>query len=269
MVFFKLTLLCYFLGTVVYLFYFYGKKDSWSLYAAGLTGAGLLFHTIALLLRTFETGHFPISNLSEALSFFSWGMVATHLLLDFKYRIHILGSFILPLAFLFLGSAAFFPGGEESQKPSLNSGWFGIHTTLVILGGVAFTIAFAAGMMYLIQERLLKSKHFSRLYYKLPSLDLLDQMNQWAIMAGFPLLTFGIFAGALWAGNVTGDYWAWDPQRIFAVITWLFYLLMLHGRLSVGWRARKAAYLAIIGFMGVVFSYFIINLIVKGTHRFI
>ena len=269
MIFFKLTLFLYFLAAVIYLFYFSSKRDSWSRYAAGLTGAGLLFHTIALLDRTLETGHLPLSNLSEALSFFSWGMIVTHMILDFRYRVHILGSFILPLAFLSLASASVFPAGSGTDKPSLNSSWFGIHTTLVILGGVAFTIAFAAGLMYLIQERLLKSKRFNRLYYKLPSLDLLDQMNQWAITAGFPLLTLGILAGALWAGDVTGAYWAWDPQRIFTVITWFFYLGMLHGRLTVGWRARKAAYLAIIGFMGVVFSFFIINLLIKGPHRFI
>lgn len=136
-------------------------------------------------------------------------------------------------------------------------------------GGVAFTIAFVAGMMYLIQERLLKSKRFSILYYKLPSLDLLDQLNQWAISAGFPLLTLGILAGAIWASDVWGSYWVWDPQRIFTLITWLFYLGMIHGRLTIGWRARKAAYLAIIGFMGVVFTFFLVNILAKGPHRFI
>jgi cytochrome c-type biogenesis protein CcsB len=267
--FFKLTILIYFIGTVVYLFYFSSKKDTFSKYALGVTGIGFLFHSIALLLRTIESGHLPLSNLPETLSFFSWAMILTYLVLEVRYRIHILGSFILPLSFLFLISAAAFPHEIRSLQPDLNSSWFGVHTTLSVLGGVAFTIAFVAGMMYLIQERLLKSKRFNILYYKLPSLDLLDHLNQWAISAGFPLLTLGILAGAIWAGDVWGSYWVWDPQRIFTVITWLFYLGMIHGRLTIGWRARKAAYLAIIGFMGVVFTFFVVNLLAKGPHRFI
>ncbi|MBI3605896.1 MAG: c-type cytochrome biogenesis protein CcsB [Nitrospirae bacterium] len=266
---YKLPLLFYFAGTVVYLLFFSIKKDSLSNIALGVTGIGFLFHTFILILRTVESGHLPLSNLSGALSFFSWGMILTYLVLEYWYRIHILGSFILPLAFLSLLSAAAFPNEIRSLQPDLNSSWFGIHTTLTVLGAVAFTIAFVAGMMYLIQEKLLKSKRFNRLYYKLPSLDLLDHLNQWSISVGFPLLTLGILAGALWAGDVWGAYWVWDPQRIFTSVTWLFYLGMIHGRLTVGWRGRKAAYLAIIGFMGVVFTFFIVNLLVEGPHRFI
>ena len=267
--FFKLTLLVYFAGTVVYLFYFSSKKDFLSQYALGITGVGFVLHTLSILIRTIESGHFPLSNLPEALSFFSWGMILAYLVLDYWYRIHILGSFILPLAFFSLVSATAFPNEIKSLQPNLNSTWFGIHTTFSVLGGVAFTIAFTVGMMYLIQEKLLKSKRFNVLYYKLPSLDLLDHLNQWAISLGFPLLTIGILAGALWAEDVWGAYWVWDPQRIFTLVTWLFYLGMIHGRLTIGWRARKAAYLAIIGFMGVVFTFFVVNLLVKGPHRFI
>jgi cytochrome c-type biogenesis protein CcsB len=130
-------------------------------------------------------------------------------------------------------------------------------------------MAFVMGVMYLIQERLLKSKRFNSLYYKLPSLDLLDDLNRKAVYLGFPLLTLGIITGALWGKYAWGSYWNWDPKQTLTLITWFFYLVVLHGRLTVGWRAKKAAYLAIIGFLGVVFAFIGGTLLVQGPHAFV
>lgn len=271
LLFLKITLLFYFLGTLSFLWALSRRSapvaQGLSLW---LTGIGFAFHTLALLSRMFEAGTLVVTSLHEAASFFSWGTVLIFLGVEWRYRIHVLGSFVLPLALIALISAAALPGQIRSLDPSWPSLWLTVHTTLSLLGIVAFALAFAVGLMYLIEERFLKSKRFNALYHKLPSLELLDQLNQRLILLGFPLLTLGIVSGALSADiSWWRSIWSWDPQQIFALGTWLFYLLVLHGRINIGWRAKKGAYLAIIGFVGVISTFIGVNLLWRGPHTFI
>ncbi|MFQ5454585.1 MAG: c-type cytochrome biogenesis protein CcsB [Nitrospirota bacterium] len=267
--FFNITVILYFAGAILFLLYVVSKREFISRSSLWVTGVGFISHSIALSTRMLEAGHIPLSNLYEALSFFTWGLVLVFLIIEYLYKIHILGSFILPLAFIFIMAASILPNEVSALDPLLQSRWFGIHTTLSLLGIVAFAMAFVCGIMYLIQERLLKSKRFNALYYKLPSLDMLDHLNQRAISIGFPLLTLGIISGSVWAEYAWGSYWSWEPKQTFSLVTWLFYLVVLHGRLTVGWRAKKAAYLAIIGFLGVIFTFIGVNLLIKGLHSFV
>ncbi|MBI3802542.1 MAG: cytochrome c biogenesis protein CcsA [Nitrospirae bacterium] len=271
--FFKITLLFYFLGTAFFLINLWDRKGErtrknplfgdaatrspWSQrLAVLLTAAGFIAHTGALVMRIRQAGYVPFTSLHEAISFFSWAIVLVFFLVEFRYGIDILGSFILPLAFLSLVSAAALPDEIRTIDPSLTKIWLGIHTTFSLLGIVAFAIAFIAGIMYLLQESFLKSKQFNALYYKLPSLDLLDEWNKKAILLGFPLLTLGIISGALWAQYSFGSFWTpTNPKQVLSLGTWLFYLMVLHGRITIGWRAKKAAHLAIIGFVGALFIF--------------
>jgi len=157
----------------------------------------------------------------------------------------------------------------KKLDPSLQSMWLGIHTVLAVLGATAFSIAFLAGLMYLILERVLKSKNFNIFYHKLPSLDLLDTLNYRAISFGFPLLTLGIITGSIWAEYAWGTYWNWEPKQTWSLIVWLFYAAVLHARVAVGWRGKKAAYMSIIGFVGVVFTFVGVNMLMQGRHTFI
>jgi len=263
--FFKATLLFYFLGTALFLVNLRDKKreeipssaSPWAQkIATYATAAGFLSHSIALGIRLQESGYVPLTNLHEAISFFSWAMVLAFFWVEIKYHLYILGSFILPLAFLSLISATALPSEAPSFNPALVNIGFGIHTLLSVLGIVAFSIAFIAGTIYLIQERFLKSKQLNTLYSRLPSLDLLDQWNRMAIFFGFPLLTLGIISGALWSQYAFGSLWGPNnSKQALSLGIWFFYLLVLHGRLTIGWRAKKAARLAIIGFFGVIFIF--------------
>ncbi len=267
--FFKITLLFYLGGTLLFLSFLAGRSEKLSRSSLWVTGIGFIFHSTALILRWTEAGYIPLTNMHEATSFFSWALILLFLIIEYKYRIFILGSFILPLAFIFLISSAMLPNNIKSLDPILRSKWLYIHTILSLLGIVAFAMAFVTGFLYLMQERILKSKKFNTLYFRLPSLDLLDDLNQKSISIGFPLLTLGIITGAFWAEYAWGSYWSWDPKQVFSFITWLFYLTVLHGRLTVGWRAKRAAYLAIIGFMGVIFTFVVISFFIKGLHTFV
>ncbi len=267
--FFKIALAVYFVSTASFLYYLISRKEGPKRYSFGITGLGFIFHTAALLTRTIEASHIPITNLHEAMSFFSWALVLAFLLIEYKYRIYVLGSFVLPLTFISLISSAALPMEIKMLDPMLQSAWLGVHTIFAVMGAAAFSIAFLAGLMYLLQDWLLKSKRFNILYHKLPSLDVLDDLNYRAISFGFPLLTLGMITGSIWAEYAWGTYWNWDPKQTWSLILWLFYAAMLHGRLSIGWRGKKAAYLAILGFIGVVFTFVGVNMLLQGKHTFV
>lgn len=258
--FFKWTVGFYLLGTGFYLWHLVRKKTFLDRTSFWATGAGFVAHTLALIARIAETGSTVLAaTLHESLAFFSWALVLIFLLIEYRYRIQILGSLILPLASLSILSMAILPEQIGTLQPNIQNLWLGVHTTLTVLGIVFFTLAFVAGIIYILQERLLKSKRLNVLYYKLPSLDILDDLNQRSIYLGFPLLTLGILTGIILNSFVEGAYFSWDPKQILTFIIWFFYLAMLHGRLTVGWRAKKAAYLAIIGFVGVIFTFVGVN----------
>ncbi len=263
--FFKATLLFYFLGTALFMLNLWDNRKEqpetrqtpWpQKFAIVATAAGFLCHTVALGIRLKEGGYVPLTNLQETVSFFSWAMVIAFFWVEIKYQLYILGSFILPLAFLSLISVAALHNEAAPLNPTLINAWFGIHTILSVLGIVAFSIAFIAGIIYLIQDRFLKSKQLTTLYSRLPSLDMLDQWNRQAILFGFPLLTLGIISGALWSQYTMGTLWGKNnSKQALSLGIWFFYLLVLHGRINIGWRAKKAARLAIIGFIGVIFIF--------------
>lgn len=259
-VFFMATLVLYLGGTVFFSAYLLRRSETLSKVSLVFAGLGFLTHTAALVGRMMVAGHVPLTSSHEAMSFFSWTLVLVFLIVEVRHRMHILGSFILPLAFISLLSAAALPREVPTLEPVLRTVW--LHVTLSILGTVGFAVAFVAGLMYLIQERLLKSKRFNVLYAKLPPLDFLDHLNQQSIVLGFPLLTLGIIAGAISAEFATGSYLNWNPEQTWALVTWVFYFVVLIGRLTVGWRAKRAAYLTIIGFAGVVLTF--IGVVVKG-----
>ncbi len=269
--FFRLTLLFYFLGCLLFLLNLWdqrvttlSKEPTPAKGIASLpvsqrlafiaTGMGFLCHTVALLMRL--QAEAPFSSLNEAISFFSWALVLVFFLVELRYQVYVMGSFILPMAFLSLISVAILPQEVSPIVPGIKGALLGVHTILALLGIVAFAMAAVVGIMYLLQEGFLKSKQLNALYTKLPSLDLLDQWNKTALFLGFPLFTLGMISGALWSQYALGSFWSSNnPKQVLAIGAWFFYFIVLQGRITVGWRARRAARLAIIGFVGVIFIF--------------
>jgi cytochrome c-type biogenesis protein CcsB len=265
---FKTTLLFYLAATLAYLTGILTRRNGAETAGRWLMRGGFGIHCATLVSRFLALGHTPVTNLHESLSFFAWCLVGIFLLLDLHYRLAVLGAFLSPLALLLmlLGSAA--PMEPQHLNPILNSWWFPIHVTLAFLGNAVFAVAFIVGVMYLLQERMLKSKKFSGLFFRLPSLETLDSINYRCLTWGFPLMTMGIVSGAFWANSALGSYWSWDPKETWALITWFLYAALLHGRLAIGWRGRRAALLAIIGFVCLLFTFFGVNFLMSGFHSF-
>lgn len=270
-IFFNLTLFFYFLGTLSFMMYLWGgEKNRLSRLSVTWTAVGFIFHTLALLIREMEAGFAGLTHLSDAMGFFAWALVLVFLVVEYRFKIHVLGSFVLPLALISLLSVSVLPTAPPLAEGGMKMTWVYVHTAMAILGAVAFALASLAGIMYLIQERLLKSKRLNDLYNKLPSLDILDDLNRRAVMLGFGLLTLGILIGAWGAGGGAGSFLtSWDLRKILTLVIWGFYLVVLHGRITMGWRAKKAAYLAIFGFICVIVSFVGVDLIWKGAHAFI
>jgi cytochrome c-type biogenesis protein CcsB len=136
------------------------------------------------------------------------------------------------------------------------------------LGDGMFAVTFIAGIMYLIQEYQIKNKKFGSLYARLPSLETLDSISRHSLMYGFPLLTIGMITGAIYAQHALGSYWRWDPKEVWSLITWLLYAALLHERLAVGWRGRRAAFMAIFAFLVLIFSFVGVSVWLSDYHSF-
>ncbi len=265
---FKATLLIYFMSTILYLISVISRRDKMAIYAKWVLVGGFALHCLTIFARWLITEITPVASFHESLSFFALTLVGIFLLFDLRYRTPILGAFVCPIALVLMIGGTVAPRQPIAPNPILDSWWFPIHVTLAFLGHAVFAIAGIAGVMYLLQERMLKSKKFSGLFYRLPSLDVLDSINYKCLTFGFPLMTMGIISGAIWANSAWGGYWRWDPKETWALITWFLYAALLHGRLTVGWRGRRAAIFAIIGFLCLLFTFFGVNMFLSGVHTF-
>ena len=230
------------------------KKQTLFKPAVVATLIGFACHATSIVLRAYELRTFPLTQPYESFSFFAALAVLAFLLVYWKYRIASLGIFAFPTIFVMTFVANLAYTSQDSVPELLRSRWIYVHTPLVILGYVAFFIAFSAAVLYLFQERELKLKRV--FFNRLPSLEICDDLAYRALAVGFPLMTLGILSGALWAQQgVLGATWMTNPKILLAFVTWLIYLLLIHYRLIAGWRGKKAAYLAIIGFVGVVVTF--------------
>jgi len=265
---FEVALTLYFAATIVSVLELFKGTKATTRILLILAVAGFLLHTANILARFVLAGHMPTSSLHEASSFFSWCIVMLFFFLEYRYRIGLLGSFVMPIVFVLMLSSSMLPRKIEPLSPVLQSYWLGIHTVLAFIGDAAFAMAFGIGIMYLIQEHHVKSKKLGGLFQRLPSLQILDEINYKLITIGFPFLTLAIVTGALWAESAWGSYWRWDPKEVWSLITWFIYALVLHARLTAGWRGKRAAILSIIGFLTVLFTFFGVNLLLKGLHAF-
>ena len=265
---FNLTTLIYLLASICYLLAMLGKRPQAARTGRWVLLAGIILHAACFAVRHSTTGGAPVTSLHESLSFFAWCLVLLFLLFDLRFRLSVMGAFAGPLAFLLMLGSAVSPDVVVQLNPMLRSWLFPVHIVFAFFGNAAFALAFGAGVMYLVQDRMLKSKRFTRIYQLLPSLGTLDKVNYTCLSVGFPLMTLGIISGAFWANTAWGAYWSWDPKETWALITWFLYAALLHGRLTIGWRGRKAAIFSIIGFLFLLFTFLGVNLLLDGQHTF-
>ena len=245
---FNLAFAAYFVATALALAYLIHRREGLHRMTVLASLGGWVLHTFALVLRGVELGGAPLASLPEALSVLVWALVLFTLWAERQYGIKVLSAFVLPVVLSFSLSTVTLPGSLGDPARALRSAWISVHVVLALLGMAAFVLNFAGAIMYLLQEHQLKSKRQGTLYYRLPSLETLDRITFQALTLGFPFLTAGLILGAVWAGRAWGSLFAPDPLALFSSIAWLIYAATLSARAVAGWRGRRAAYCAILGF---------------------
>ena len=229
---------------------------------------GLIFHTIFLCHRYYSLGTAPVLDLKSALSFFAWCILCAYFVLQLRFKLMVLGSFVAPFsAFLMIISYAM-PWMEGPVRPIFKSLWLTTHVGTIFMGNGLFAIAFLSAIMYLFQEHHIKRKRLGSFYDRLPSLATLDGINHYSIVYGFPFLTVGMITGSIYAQSALGTYWQWDPKEVWSLISWLFYAALLHQRLAAGWQGRRAAIMSIICFCILIFTFVGASFWLGGYHSF-
>ena len=269
LVFFKIALALYLGSAVGYLVFLLLSSVDRPFIGFWLAVLGFVAHCLSILHRAIFSGFFPLATHFDALSFFAWLIIALFFLVRYREPSPIFGSIAAPVAsVLMLYAATLFYQVNAPVVPVLKSWWLPLHVVLAIAGNGVFALMAISGVMYLIQERLIKARRIGRFHKLLPSLERLDAINRRGLPFGFFLLTLGIISGALWAGSAWGFYWSWDPKETWSLITWFAYAAMVHQRVVLGWRGKRAAMLAIIGFGLVMFTFLGVSAILGGHHAF-
>jgi cytochrome c-type biogenesis protein CcsB len=269
----------YLFSTLFYVLRMLRGREFWGRAATVLSLAGLAAQTLALALRWKEShllgiGHAPLSNFYESLIFFAWAIVLLYLIVEWRTRSRSLGAFILPVAFFAMAYASFSPDVNSRIQPlipALQSNWLVSHVVTCFLGYACFTVAFGFSVMHLLKERLngTKGDQGRNIFAAfIPSFENLDELIYQSVVLGFILLSLGIITGSVWAHYAWGSYWSWDPKETWSLITWLIYALMLHARLVRGWRGRRTAVIAVIGFASMLFTYLGVNYL-PGLHSYL
>ena len=262
-----LTLTCYFLATIIWLGYLWIQKDALYRHGTWIIAFGWSSHTAALILETIAQGFFPVANLAGTLSLLSWTLVTAFLILIWRYPVKVLGALVSPMAGLMVCGSLILPNPGEIP-PSLQSFWLTFHIAASLMGVATLTLAFLGAIIYLVQEHQLKSKNFGFFYKRLPSLEMLDALNYYCINIGFFFFTLGLISGSLYAQLTLGTFWRWDPKETMTLIAWLLYAGLLHERLVVGLRGRRAAIMAIAGFFILMVTFVGADFWQNSYHRF-
>jgi len=270
-----ITTFIYLFSSLVYIFMFIFRVKKIGLLATVLTIIGLLIQTAGIGMRWLESyqmgiGHAPLSNMYESLVFFSWSIALLYLVVEFVYKNRIIGAFAVPFAFGSMAYASLSPEFSTAITPlvpALQSNWLIAHVFTCFIGYAAFAVSCGTGIMYLVKS-LDKGDSPNSLLATLPSLKVIDDITHKIILFGFIWLSGGIISGAVWANSAWGTYWSWDPKETWSLITWFIYASALHARFTRGWGGKRIAWIAIIGFLAVAFTYYGVNFLLSGLHSY-
>jgi cytochrome c-type biogenesis protein CcsB len=251
------------------------EAGPWVRAAVAFSALGILAHLVAVVTRGFAVHRAPWGNMYEfvtaltcvAAIFFCYVMV--------RYRAWALGVFVMGAVVVALGLAeTVIYTAAGPLVPALQSYWLSIHVTAMTLATGIFFVAAVLGVMYLVVERYRarvaagKAQPGNGLLARIPSAAQLDKLTYRTVVFGFPVWTFGVIAGAIWADQAWGRYWGWDPVETWAFITWVLYACYLHARATAGWRGRRAHYIQLLGFVSLTFNMLVVQVFITGMHSY-
>lgn len=238
--------------------------------ALSLTWLATVLLIVGFVLRGLAAERFPLGNMYEFSLSAAIAVALTYLIASSRADLRWLGVWVVGSVLLTLGLAVTLLYTESAQLvPALKSWWLVIHVSAAAISGGAFTLSAGLIGAYLIRQRAEdRGKEHSGLASRLPDAQRLDALSYRTIAFVFPVWTFAVIAGAIWAENAWGRYWGWDPKETWAFITWVVYAGYLHARSTAGWKGRKAAIIGLIGFAAFLVNYFGVNFFASGLHSY-
>lgn len=216
--------------------------------AQGVLAVAWLFHLAAIVRQGVAQGRFPLSNSTEYLLVLGWVILTFYLVVWLRWRVDAAGLILPPLAALMSLATLLVPARDRAAGEAHQQAWLILHTSLSTLGMAALCVAFAMSLMYLVQDRWLKSKRRVALLDRLPALDTCDRIGYQALLWGFPLLTLGILLGLIGSYRTYGLLWTQGTKEGFALLAWAVLAVLLYARRARGFRGRRSAYVTIAGF---------------------
>jgi cytochrome c-type biogenesis protein CcsB len=241
----------------------------WGAVGIGLTILGALTHVSVLVTRGLATDRLPWGNMYEFAT--AVVLVAVVAYIAFAVRnpaLRHMGAFVLaPVVLAMVATGLFLYAPAAPLVAALRSYWLAIHVTAAILGFGIFFVSGIASMLYLARVR-----HDARggdgILSRLPAATTLDRVAHRTAVFGFPIWTFAVIAGAIWAESAWGRFWGWDPKETWAFIAWVVYAAYLHARTTAGWRGRAAAWVNVAGLVVMIFNLLFVNLVSTGLHSY-
>src|SRR5437867_1591232 len=266
----------YSVAYIAYAWHFAQRNAAVGRTATTLLVAAALAHTFVIGMQTMEVGHVPVAGATSAISTFVWLLALAYLYTEMTTDERAMGVFILPLLVALQAIPAFKPG-IEARSAVLEGPLFGLHVSSLLFAYASFALACVIGITYVLLFKEIKAKHLGFFYARLPSLQVLDRMNQRAIVIGWIFLTVGLIVGAVWAAQARA-YAAGDPRvqamslhdpKIFvALVCWGVYSFELFAARRIGWGGRRAAYLSALGFAIVLLNFVPISYFLTKSHDF-
>jgi cytochrome c-type biogenesis protein CcsB len=247
----------------------------WVRAALVLSVLGLAAHVTGVVTRGLAVHRVPWGDMYEFVTAVTCVAVIFFLALMIRYRAYYLGLFVMAPVLLALGLAEtviYTPAGP--LVPALHSYWLAIHVTAMTLATGTFVVGAALAVVYLFADRYARRVAARQqspavgAFRLLPAPEVIDRFAYRTVMFAFPIWTFGIMAGAIWADEAWGRYWGWDPTETWAFITWVVYACFLHARATAGWRGRRAAYIQLVGFGCLLFNLLGVSIFITGLHSY-
>ncbi|HEY6491757.1 MAG TPA: c-type cytochrome biogenesis protein CcsB [Trebonia sp.] len=247
----------------------------WVRVAVTLSAIGMLAHLIAIITRGLAVHRAPWGNMYEFVTALTCVAAIFFGYIVVRYRAWPLGVFVIGAVTISLGLAeALINTPAGPLVPALQSYWLSIHVTAMTLATGIFFVAAVLGILYLVSERYRKRVAAGKipggngLIERIPSAEQLDKLTYRTVVFGFPVWTFGVMAGAIWADQAWGRYWGWDPVETWAFVTWVIYAAYLHARATAGWRGSRAHYIQLLAFATLMINIFVIQIFVTGMHSY-
>jgi cytochrome c-type biogenesis protein CcsB len=251
------------------------EAGPWVRVAVSLSALGMLAHVIAIVTRGLAVHRAPWGNMYEFVTALTCVAALFFGYIVVRYRAWALGVFVMGTITISLGLAeALINTPAGPLVPALQSYWLSIHVTAMTLATGIFFVAAMLGIMYLVgqhyQKRVAagKAEGGNGLMARIPSPEQLDKLTYRTVVFGFPIWTFGVIAGAIWADQAWGRYWGWDPVETWAFVTWVIYAAYLHARATAGWRGSRAHYIQLLAFATLMINIFVIQIFVTGMHSY-